>query len=259
MEQTYYISQVKPNDVVYDPEVNRHYKDARSKAMAKNWDKSRAESGGLVVSQRADGTIVPLDGQHRFGGARHAGQGDVPLRVTVFTGLTKEEEADWVLSFQEDRQSTSPAEAHRLGVNAGRPIDLFVHEVCNKHGVKVTGYKGRNCIAAVSMVKSLAKRDLSRTDLDATLEIIVGAWDGDPVSFDQLVLRGVFEVVRANNGSLDKRALTDKLSKVKPVNAIGEGANYADGNGWPKWRGVANYIVKQYNSRRQEQNKIPVI
>jgi hypothetical protein len=247
------------NQVQIDTEVNRYYEDARAKEMGQNFSLERAAKSGLVVSERPNGVFIALDGQHRFGGAKYAGFGDVPLPVMVMTGLTPEEEAEWVLLFQEDRRATSPAESHRLGVKAGRPLDVAISQICSKYGLRLTGFKGQNSIAAISTVKSVAKKPGGFQTLDSALSIVTGAWNGEPASFEAPVLRGVSAVISKHQDSIDTAALIKKLSKQRPSKLIARANSNAEDLNIAKWRAFGNVVIGLYNSHRAETSRLSEI
>jgi len=243
-----------PCDVARDPSVNRYYEERRAIKIVKNgFDGKRARSAGYVVSERADGSLIWLDGQHRGAAAEMAGLGHEPVRMTVLTGLSRREEADWVLLFQEDRKGTPPGEAHRLGVMAKRPADLTLDAVCRKYGVTAVGYSGEGNLAAVGTARKIADKENGEELLDQSFECLIGAFGNKSDSFEAPLLSGMAYFWSHNNGNVDKAALTKKLTKRwgNPAALFARAKTMQEGTGRPVYREVASVIVGTYNKGRR--------
>jgi hypothetical protein len=245
---------IAPSEVKRDPTVNRFFEERRAIVFVKKgFDSKRARSAGYVVSQRSDGSLIWLDGQHRGAAAVIAGEGDIPVRMTVLTGLSKIEEADWVLLFQEERKGTPPAEAHRLGVQARRAPDLKLNEVCLKHRIAAVGYSGENKLAAVGTARKIASRDNGQTLLDESFEVLTGAFGNHSDSLEASLLSGMAHFWSKNNGNVDKQSLVKKLSKRfgRGANLIASAKNVQEQTGRQLYVEIAAVVVGTYNKGRR--------
>ncbi len=244
---------IAPSAVRRDPGVNRFYEERRATKMVKRgFDGKRARSAGYVVSEREDGTLVWLDGQHRGAAAVMSGDGDVAVRMTVLTGLSRKEEADWVLLFQEDRKGTPPAEAHRLGVVAGRRDDLVLDSVCRKYGIRPTGSSGESAISAVGTARKIAGRPDGAKVLDQSFEVLIGAYGAHSDSFEAPLLAGMAHFWTKNNGNVDKASFIKKLSKQGgPASILAAAKTFQQTTGRPLYRDVADVLVGSYNRGRR--------
>jgi hypothetical protein len=245
---------IAPSKVQRDPTVNRFFEEPRAAGFVKKgFDPKRARSAGYVVSERSDGTLIWLDGQHRGAAAILAGWGGVPVHMTVLTGLSRKEEAEWVLLFQEDRKGTPPAEAHRLGVKAKRRADLALHSVCLKYGIEASGSGGENKLAAVGTARKIAARENGAELLDHSFDVLTGAFGSHSDSFEAALLNGMAHFWNSNNGNVDKSSLVKKLNKrfgTGPT-VIAAAKNLQLATGRPLYREVASIVVGAYNKGRR--------
>lgn len=245
---------IAPDEVKRDPKVNRFYEDARARKMVREgFDERRARSAGYVVSERANGDLIWLDGQHRGAAAQMAGVGQVKVQMTVLTGLTEAEEANWVLTFAEGKKSTTPVDAHRLGVRAGRPADLILDDICKKHEVLANGANGEGKLGAVGVARKIAEKENGERLLDLTFGTLIAAYGNSSTSLEGPLVRGLAYFWEHNNGNVDKASLITKLSKRKggAAGLLGSAKGQQDTDGQPIYKCVASQVIGTYNKAKR--------
>lgn len=245
---------IAPNEVKRDPKVNRFYEDARARKMVRDgFDERRARSAGYVVSERANGDLIWLDGQHRSGAAEMAGVGDTPVQMTVLVGLSESEEADWVLLFQEGKKATTPIDAHRLGVRAGREADLILDAVCRKYEITANGGNGEGKLGAVGVARKIAEKENGERLLDLAFGTLINAYGNSSTSLEGPLIRGLAYFWEHNNGNVDKASLITKLSKRRGGSAglLGSAKGQQDTDGQPIYKCVASQVIGTYNKGKR--------
>lgn len=246
------IKWIAPVDVRRDPTVNRFYEEYRAEKMVRSgFDPKRARTAGYVVSSRRDGSIIWIDGQHRGAASVLAGVGDTPVPMTVLSDLTKAQEAEWVLLYQEDRKRTTPADAHRLGVKAKRAADVVLDATCQKYGLIANGGSGPNSLGAVAAARRIADQDEGARILDLVLGSLTEAYGADSTAVEAPLLGGMALFWGANNGNVDRSALIRKMSKTKPESLIATATSLREMRGRSLANNVANAVVGLYNRGRR--------
>lgn len=110
--------------------------------MVKKWDWSLCQP--LVVSRRADGDLLILDGQHRHAGAIE--RGDIPfLPCVILSSLGLEGEAKTFVELNTKRQRLTQAEVFHGMLAAGDPLAKAVADIIAQTGWNVR--KGSNTAA----------------------------------------------------------------------------------------------------------------
>src|ERR1035437_9205795 len=130
----YRIEMVPVFKISIDPSYHHagRYRQQRADLIGKNWDEAKA--GVITVSERPDGRLILIDGNHRRGGAVVA---HVPfILAKVFTGLTRQEEAAIFLGLSDYTRLTL---LHRWLTRrvAGDSVAIGVENVLAAHGARV--------------------------------------------------------------------------------------------------------------------------
>lgn len=240
---------IAPSSVGSDPRVNRIWEEYRSRAMIKEgFDPKRARTAGYVVSERADGSLIWLDGQHRARAAIWSDLGDEPVKMTVLSGLTLEEEAEWVLLFSEGRKRTTPAEAHRIGVRSRRPLDTLLHAVCADCGVIADGGKSAGHLRSVGT----ARKEVA-TDPEAFhkgLKALTAAYGHASSALDAPLLSGASWFFRVHP-DLSTDEVARKMQLLEHHRLVARGKGNREQNGGSLGLNVARAIVGLYNSKKR--------
>lgn len=244
---------IRWSDLKRDPDVNREYRERR--AMTARFDARRARTAGVVASERSDGQLVPLDGQHRGGSAEASGNGGERVGAHVLKGLTRQEEREWVLLFAEGRRATHSRDSHRLGVGAGRKANALVHQFAEEIGIVDDGQYFDGHLSAIGAVVKEAEKnpDALRLALGTAHAAFGHARD----AYTRPVLTGLCFFYRHTNGSVDREALATKLSKLGPTSLIARGHMIGEATGQTVPAATANAVVGIYNKGRRPDKQIP--
>lgn len=168
---TYEIKTFSPDQLTIDPTIQRRLVPRQLENMTGDKYDPRA-LGLLVVSDRGNGTRVILDGQHRWNAVK-LNDADADLTCITYTGLTKAQEAELFLTFNNQSQVSSIAKFD-VAVQAGQALPVAVNNVFETYGL-TTG-TGQQQIAAVTDCMVIASWPNGLELLDHALDILTGAW-----------------------------------------------------------------------------------
>lgn len=235
---------VKPNDIATDVDVQRTLNKSRVKKIADNFDP--AALGVVVVSLRADGSYVVMDGQHRLQGCRLAGRGDVAIDVKVFTGLSLPDEARMFRKLN-DFKSPTIYDRFRIRLVEREQSAVEVTAVLAEHGWHAGSSTADGNVSAIAVVESLHAAGV----LDATMRLVTAAWGHDPAGANGALLGGVGALFKRYGETLQEAAVLRILSRLTPDQVIGKAS---------VWRSisrrhsdaVAHWIVIEYNKSRRK-------
>jgi hypothetical protein len=229
-----------------DPEVQRPLDDVRVNKIAKGF---RWEAFGVpVVSRRPDGKEVVLDGQHRIAAARTAGFSSTGCRVLVYTGLSREQEAEMFRLLNDTKHPTA-LDLFLVALIERRPEEMEINSIIEDHGLKVvrSGDRAFKAVAAARAVYNLGPDTLRRT-----LHILTSAWGVNALAVDSRLVHGVGRVAFRYNGAIDARRMTVNLAKYAggAAGVIGAARQLHSIRSVPVTEAVADIVVRAYNKSK---------
>lgn len=137
-----------------DPDYQRSLRHDLIERIRKEWDIVKA--GPILVSQRTDGSLWCVDGQHRMLGAQ--GAGETEIFANVIHGLTPEEEAALRLA-RNDRKPDTIGEKFKTRLVMGDPVAHRMVEIARQFHTQINTepnmHSGINAIGAVEMLYKL--------------------------------------------------------------------------------------------------------
>lgn len=239
------------SDLHVDPTVQRNYDPRWARRIADNFDEDKL--GVFRVSQRANGLVYILDGQHRFGALQLKSwhKMGAAVQALVYTGLSLAEEAELFVAFNIETRKPNSIDGYRLKLVSGDADIVRIQEVLDKHGLKVEYGGSGNSVAAVAALNKIYA-DGGPALLDRTLNIVESAWgvtnrDGR----DGNLLKGVAYVLQKSGRNLDTDSLIDKLGKSgRPGQILGTARTMKSATKRSLWMEIAHAIVAIYNKGR---------
>ena len=235
-----------------DPEVQRPLDDVRVNAIARafTWE----AFGVPVASRRSDGSEVLLDGQHRVAAARQSGFTATGVRVLVYTGLTREREAEMFRLLNNTKHPTA-IDLFLVALIEQRPEELDINRIIEDHGLKVvrSGDKAFKAVGAARKVYNLGPATLERT-----LYILTTAWGSNALAVSAQLVEGVGRVAFRYAEGIDSRRMTVNLAKYAggAAGVIGAARQLASIRSVPVHDAVADIVVQTYN-RSKSANRLP--
>lgn len=251
------IRKVRPDSVGADLRVQRPLDEKRVRDMVA---KFRPEALGVpTASTREDRSMIWLDGQTRGAALKELGLGGVPIPVSVYEGLTLQQEAE-LFRILNDSKRLTPVDLFRIAITEGDKIAIGADKAVRVQGW--TTEKGRkNSFAAVSTLYNAFEQDSSSVRL--ALQVLAGAWGATPQAVQANLFQGVFAVfVRYGSAHyIEVDRLRDKVAKEPggPQGFIGRARFNASTRNISVPDAVSDIVINSYNggNRPRKVTKLP--
>lgn len=243
---------VKAGVLSIDPLVQRKLSPSRARRIAKEFNPLIV--GTLLVSKRADGKQVVIDGQHRLSAINELGYSEMLVQCEVHEGLTIEDEAA-LFNGRNDAQKPGPFDRFDKGVLSKDETCLRIKDVLSAHGLRVV--RGRT-VNGVCAVNALVQIDGYGNDvLTRTLAVARSAWPMDLDSTEGNVLKAIALVINKYPETVNDSRLVEKLTKTigKPSHLLGV-AKSRSTIGSSKAQIMAEEIIAAYNQRLSSKTKL---
>lgn len=146
-----------PVDILKSDHRWQRFVSKRAEDMGENWSYTLANV--IVVSERKNGDLVVIDGQHRAAGARIAGIKE--LIAEVHQGLTPKDEARIYDELNTSRKTITALDRFRARVFYGDPVALTIKKMVEERGGNIRTSlhtQGEGHIAAVWALERLHQR-----------------------------------------------------------------------------------------------------
>ncbi|MER7478633.1 MULTISPECIES: DUF6551 family protein [Streptomyces] len=221
---------VKATDLKIEPEAQRTLNPTRAKAIAA--DIKPHALGSIIVSQRQNGDLYIVDGQHRREACKIAGI--ETLMAEVHRGLTIQEEATLFLIKNREASKTNAHDEYRIGLTAGLPLFVDTEQVIASHSLKI-GSTSSNQIGAVQGILAITDR-YGPDVLDDVLTVAEDAYGRTAETWDGIIIGGLGEFIGRHRSVIDTPAALDELARKmgkrsSAARLIGDARSFATGYG----------------------------
>jgi hypothetical protein len=205
-------------DLVIGSSYQRLVNEAHVKGIARNFN--LLAFGSIIVSEREDGELVVIDGQHRVLAVKSLHWDEQGRRVPalVVKGLSEEAEANLFVGLNTAR-ALRPFDIYKARLIAGDVVALALEDTAKRHGLSITvtaDPKGRpDRTAAVAI---LYQAEGAGT-LDRILTILERAWGEQPYSRSGAMIRALHVMLTVHEWAawVDDERLIKVLGKIGPV------------------------------------------
>lgn len=216
--------------------------------MARNF--VREAVGTLVVSQRSDGQLFLVDGQHR----REAclAVGIKTLVVEMHHGLTEQEEG--LLFLLKNRESIKPdrSSEYKIAVTAALPEFVATEEVLEKRGLKVRKSASANVVGACTTVVDITQK-YGPDVLERVLIVAENAWGREGTSWSASLLAGLGMFLGRHGDRVDDKALAARLARLTALQWLARVTalcTNGGGGGGIRTKVFYGLVVQEWNKRR---------
>lgn len=240
---------VRIDDLHIDPAYQRDLSLDLVEKIAREYDPSATSA--ITVARRKNGDLYIVNGQHRSGGAKRAGEEYVVAEV--FDGLSPAEEAELRLKGN-TRRTDRPLERFKAQVAAGHPESIAIAKIAEEFGTKVNrnpdANKGLN---AVSALESIYRYDRNGTMLTRVLEFVQQAFgDAHGPNVKVAVLKAVAFLLERHSDEMDRARMVEKLGQygVSGIHRIATAHKGAMGGAM--WVNYYRAFIEVYNERLSE-------
>jgi hypothetical protein len=230
---------------------------------SRRWIAERVEAfdvdklGVIVVSERDDGSLFVVDGQHRVSLVRAVGWGDQVIECELFSGLTRQEEARLFLD-RNDRRAVNAFDAFRVRLTAEDEVVADIDRIVRAHGLTVSKDKDEAAVSAVVALERVYSCHGPR-DFGRMLTVLRDGFGAHRQSFAAASIEGVGMVVGRFNGDLNDEDLTRTLAALSggPVGLRVEANRRRVAYGRPWSESTAIALVDLYNKGRKVGKLLP--
>jgi hypothetical protein len=242
--------------LVVDHDVQRPLDTVRVAQIAADFE--REAFGVIHISQRDDGSIVIIDGQHRVAAVNVIGRGEIPVDAVIWTGLSKAEEAAMFRRLNNTRQ-VQVLDRFRIRIVEGDPVACTLNQLLESHGWTIRKAGARGSFFAVAAIEKLYRaRDGGDFDsCDMVVRIATAAWGHDSNGLRAEIVSGLGALVRRYPG-LDTAKLVTELGKMEggPLGLIGKAKQLRDIRGGKISDSMAEILINLHNKQRKL-NRLP--
>jgi hypothetical protein len=241
---------VKPNELTIDPRVQRPRDDIKLNNMLIEFDQQAL--GQITLSQRPDGTLIVLDGQHRTLLVAAVGyQGG--LYAKVYRGLTLQQEAR-LFRLLNNTTKAGRLALFNVALTEGDPRALAINDVLRKYGLTMTA----GSFAAVAAAERIARRKDGLAALDWAIDVTQRTWGQEAKYLDGRVIEAL-SMLRLRDGlDIKTDTLVAKLAGQGSVsNLLGTARTVQQVRNGTLHSAMAATIVGAYNkSLKKDENKL---
>lgn len=229
--------------------------------------------GVIEVSERADGTFVIIDGQHRVEAARRLFKDDAQMiECKVYREKSVQQEAALFIGHNTKRGMTR-AQLFQKSVIAGNATSVAINRIINEAGFKVSNYVGDGLLTAVGAAQSVYfgfQPGGGRVGVDLpnkfpgllrdTLKFVSQAWGNskDAVHTSMLLGVGLFLMKRGRAAQVAELLHKAAQYPAGPLGILSRARGLMAIQGGTIGANVADVLIDIYNKGRRTGRLEPI-
>jgi hypothetical protein len=199
--------------------------------VAANYDPAMV--GTLIVSERGKKGFAVIDGQTRMAGMADNDEPAAPC--LVYSGLTREQEAELFADLQTKRRGMATYLRFRAALVAKRPEAIAIAAIVQNAGFELDKDETPHTIKSIAALEHTYRRDPNL--LSDVLDVIRDAWPDPDTEYRTGgdLIRGIARFLE-REAKVDREKLVQRLAAVTPrmirhrANALMEGGGGGSGN-----------------------------
>lgn len=228
-------------DLVSNQEYQRNLSQNHVKRAAEHFDVYQINP---VKVSRRDGINYVFNGQHTMEiVATVSGSRDTPVWCMVYDDLIYTHEADIFANQQKYVKALTAYEIFMANIEAGSDKQLLIKGLVESYNLSLSPIRKQGCICAVSALEYIYDK-FGYEVLSRTLRLVIGAWEGNELSFGASILKGIAKVLYTFDLEINDDVFVDKLGVVSVKEII---RNARDRKGG--MMGYAEAILLTYNKK----------
>ena len=200
-----YGRKVALDDLKIDPQAQRTLNERRAQKIADGLE--RPAIGTIIVSERKDGQLYVIDGQHRKRALELEGYETV--EAEVHKGLTKADEAKLFLLKNRESSKPNPIDQYKIGVTGGLPQYVAIEKVLKKHNLAVGTSSANRIGSAAALVRIMERYDAEV--FERVITVAEEAWGRTQATWNGMLLSGLGRLLGKHPGIVDDERLVKKL------------------------------------------------
>lgn len=199
-----------------------------------------------VKVSRRDGINYVFNGQHTIEiVARVSGSRETPVWCMIYDDLSYEHEAGIFANQQKYVKQLQPIEVFSANIEAQSEDQLMIKSLVESYGLAIGSSKTPGTICAISTIESIYTK-YGYHVLDKTLRLIVGTWEGDPVSLCGNFLNAVARLIVCYGARLREDQFKQKVGALSAKAVSRTAKDRSAGS-----MGYAEAMVLLYNGKRK--------
>lgn len=214
--------------------------------------------GVLYVSERADGRLVVIDGQHRLFVFRELAPTDTDPTVNclVYRGLTPRDEAETFVILNGSRLALRPIQLFKASLDAERPVETAINRLVESLGMRITDNSADGHIACVLTLRYIYRMDGPKV-LSAVLDIAHAANGKQRQGYSRAMLRGLHSFLIRFGEEYDRTHLVDALRRTDPDLIIRQARRYAGVSTSPDLASMTGTVIHElYNKGMRPKGRL---
>lgn len=249
------VRKVRADALTIDDHVQRRCIPARVTRLADGLDLDGV--GVITVSERADGTLAVLDGQHRIRALMENGMGEWEVQCRIYHGLTPRDEAA-IFRLLNNTRATSIYDDYKVGLVAQDREWVPIDDAVRRAGLEISDQAADGkimCVSSLRQVYRSANNGRPGDELvEDTLATALAAWGATTEAVEGNIVAGLGIVLQTYGNELDRAVLVRKLAKFPggPSGLLGRAKALRDIRPSTIARLVAAVIVATYNTGRRK-------
>lgn len=230
-------------NLVSDQNYQRDLSRSHIEKTAENFDPNQINP---VKVSRRDGMNYVFNGQHTVEiVALASGSRETPVWCMIYDDLSYEHEADIFANQQKYVKPLSALEVFNANIEAGNEQQLLIKSLVESYDLELGNKRQRGMICAVSTLEAIFQRSGYHV-LDRVLRILVGTWEGDPISLSGNFLNAVARLIEVYGDKLDELQFRDKVGGLTPKHLARIAKERRAGS-----MGYAEAMILEYNGKRK--------
>ena len=235
--------QIPINNLVSNQEYQRNLSEVHIRRMVSAFDIFQVNP--VKVSRRDDLNRV-INGQHTIETvAAASGSRKTPVWCMVYHGLDYQQEARIFANQQKYIKGLSAFEIFNANIEAGNDDQLMIRDVVESYNLTLASTRTSCTICAITSLEQIYTKYKFHV-LDRTLRLIVGAWEGDPLSLTANMLKGVARLIVTYGEIMKDDLFCKRLGKVSAREITRNAKEKREGS-----LGFAETLLTVYNKKTQ--------
>lgn len=253
------IREVRVSDLIVDRDVQRSLDMNRAKRMAATYDPSAV--GAVTVSERADGSLHIVDGQHRSQAALTAHGKGATVTALVYTGLSRSEEAILFRKLNTTKQ-VHPLQRFKVRLVEEDQVAIILNDILTHYGWRVAAGGGEGAFAAVSALEKvffgagIKRKGVHSGAVKTTIAVVTEAWGHGSDAVRQEIINGLGAVF-VKHPAADAKKITRELAALgSPLTLLSKAKARNAGSRYTLGSAVASIAIELHNKGRRN-NRLP--
>lgn len=250
--------QIRADEIQVDHTYQRPVSMAHVNRIVKKFDP--ALFGVVTVSERGDGSVFVLDGQHRVAAIIKMGRGHTRIPCEVLTGLTLQEESEVFHLRNSNKKTMTPQDKFRGALMSNDERAVAINRAVQACGFEInldTSELNGGKIPAVAAL-DYVDRQFRDGHLEDTLTVIRHTWGAEVGPRGHLII-GMAYFLFLYRDQVNHKRIISQLSRYTLDQLYSEAKQYRQATGAEQQVSVAATILRHYNDRLREENKLPAI